>query len=144
MDAITAQYRSPALDLVAADGIGRGDGSSGAVTQEPHYRRRSEVSRDGIPAGEFPIAHVVASPLEPGHDPAAGGVDDKDLVVGPVGDEERGRSAGVPPAPGVSAGPDAYTRDPAGALVGIRGVNRSYYLFDGLGSVVALTNASAR
>jgi RHS repeat-associated protein len=26
--------------------------------------------------------------------------------------------------------------------VGIRGANRSYYLFDGLGSVVALTNAS--
>jgi RHS repeat-associated protein len=43
---------------------------------------------------------------------------------------------------GVSAGADAYTRDPAGALVGIRGANRSYYLFDGLGSVVALTNAS--
>ncbi len=33
-----------------------------------------------------------------------------------------------------------YTRDPAGALVGIRGASRSYYLFDGLGSVVAVTN----
>jgi RHS repeat-associated protein len=43
---------------------------------------------------------------------------------------------------GVSAAPDAYTRDPAGTLVGIRGANRSYYLFDGLGSVVALTNAA--
>ena len=30
----------------------------------------------------------------------------------------------------------------AGALVGIRGANRSYYLFDGLGSVVAVTSAS--
>ncbi len=35
-----------------------------------------------------------------------------------------------------------YTRDPAGALVGIRGTNRSYYLFEGLGSVVAVTSAS--
>jgi RHS repeat-associated protein len=35
-----------------------------------------------------------------------------------------------------------YTRDPAGVLVGMRGANRSYYLFDGLGSVVAVTNAS--
>ena len=44
---------------------------------------------------------------------------------------------------GVSAGgTTGYTRDPAGALVGIRGANRSYYLFDGLGSVVAVTNAN--
>ncbi len=44
---------------------------------------------------------------------------------------------------GVSAGgTTGYTRDPAGALVGIRGANRSYYLFDGLGSVVAVTSAS--
>ncbi len=44
---------------------------------------------------------------------------------------------------GVSAGgTTGYTRDPAGALVGIRGTNRSYYLFDGLGSVVAVTSAS--
>jgi RHS repeat-associated protein len=44
---------------------------------------------------------------------------------------------------GVSAGgTTGYTRDPAGALVGIRGANRSYYLFDGLGSVVAVTNSS--
>jgi RHS repeat-associated protein len=44
---------------------------------------------------------------------------------------------------GVSAGgTTGYTRDPAGALVGIRGANRSYYLFDGLGSVVAVTSSS--
>ncbi len=44
---------------------------------------------------------------------------------------------------GVSAGgTTGYTRDPAGALVGIRGSNRSYYLFDGLGSVVAVTSSS--
>ncbi len=44
---------------------------------------------------------------------------------------------------GVSAGgTTGYTRDPAGALVGIRGTNRSYYLFDGLGSVVAVTSSS--
>ncbi len=44
---------------------------------------------------------------------------------------------------GVSTGgTTGYTRDPAGALVGIRGTNRSYYLFDGLGSVVAVTSAS--
>lgn len=35
-----------------------------------------------------------------------------------------------------------YTRDPAGVLVGMRAANRSYFLFDGLGSVVAVTNAS--
>ena len=40
------------------------------------------------------------------------------------------------------AGATAYTRDPAGGLVGIRGTNRSYYLFDGLGSVVAVTDAN--
>jgi RHS repeat-associated protein len=44
---------------------------------------------------------------------------------------------------GVSAGgTTGYTRDPAGALVGIRGTNRSYYLFDGRGSVVAVTSSS--
>ncbi len=44
---------------------------------------------------------------------------------------------------GVSAGgTTGYTRDPAGGLVGIRGTNRSYYLFDGLGSVVAVTSSS--
>ncbi|HSH61576.1 MAG TPA: RHS repeat-associated core domain-containing protein [Acidimicrobiales bacterium] len=44
---------------------------------------------------------------------------------------------------GVSAGgTTGYTRDPSGALVGIRGANRSYYLFDGLGSVVAVTSSS--
>jgi RHS repeat-associated protein len=44
---------------------------------------------------------------------------------------------------GVSAGgTTGYTRDPDGALVGIRGTSRSYYLFDGLGSVVAVTNAN--
>ncbi len=44
---------------------------------------------------------------------------------------------------GVSAGETTgYTRDPAGGLVGIRGSNRSYYLFDGLGSVVAVTSSS--
>jgi RHS repeat-associated protein len=37
----------------------------------------------------------------------------------------------------------ATTRDPAGNLVGLRdGTSRSYFLFDGLGSVVAVTNAS--
>ena len=37
----------------------------------------------------------------------------------------------------------ATTRDPAGALVGLRsGADRFYYLFDGLGSVVAVTNSS--
>jgi RHS repeat-associated protein len=44
---------------------------------------------------------------------------------------------------GVSAGgTTGYTRDPAGGLVGIQGANRSYYLFDGLGSVVAVTSSS--
>ncbi len=41
-----------------------------------------------------------------------------------------------------AGGTTGYTRDPAGALVGIRGTNRSYYLFDGLGSVVAVTSSS--
>ena len=41
-----------------------------------------------------------------------------------------------------AGGTKGYTRDPAGGLVGIRGANRSYYLFDGLGSVVAVTNAN--
>ncbi len=37
----------------------------------------------------------------------------------------------------------AATRDPGGGLVGLRtGAARSYYLFDGLGSVVAVTDAS--
>ncbi len=37
----------------------------------------------------------------------------------------------------------ATTRDPSGGLVGLRtGAGRSYYLFDGLGSVVAVTDAS--
>ncbi len=37
----------------------------------------------------------------------------------------------------------ATTRDPAGGVVGLRsGAARSYYLFDGLGSVVAVTDAS--
>ncbi len=37
----------------------------------------------------------------------------------------------------------ATTRDPAGGLVGLRtGVGRSYYLFEGLGSVMAVTDGS--
>jgi RHS repeat-associated protein len=37
----------------------------------------------------------------------------------------------------------ATTRDPNGALIGLRsGTSRSYYLLDGLGSVVALTDGS--
>ncbi len=37
----------------------------------------------------------------------------------------------------------ATTRDPAGSLIGLRtGAARSYYLVDGLGSVVAVTDAS--
>jgi RHS repeat-associated protein len=34
----------------------------------------------------------------------------------------------------------SYVRDNAGGLVGLRDTARSYYLFDGLGSVVAVTN----
>lgn len=42
-----------------------------------------------------------------------------------------------------SATTKATTRDPAGGLVGLRsGADRFYYLFDGLGSVVALTNST--
>ncbi len=41
-----------------------------------------------------------------------------------------------------AGGTTGYTRDHAGTLVGIRGSNRSYYLFDGLGSVVAVTSSS--